>query len=336
VLKVGAIIVGAWFLVTVGVAFLREAKALRRARAALEAGHADRAYNWAAPFVASHQHHVEGLYLAGSSAIKTGRLQEATAHYSKLSSMNGKKAAERIGRLEATYHEQILQDVGELSCGQSHYASYYESCMSLGEKFHDTLVRGASHLTRKCAGSDNPSIANEPGYWLIDEKDLDPEYVVNALYIEPMKSVLEGGRYQLARHLGVQGIGLWSDAEPVVDEVLSRIRSQVAENIEEIQDLCSSVGKDPEHRRGGTPCFPASSPTDVTSRQDVWGNALLYIPSSLNRATQCYGEFKLTSLGVDARQTPDDTSSPAMEFTCRYRWGRSHLQTPERFWLPPG
>lgn len=337
VLMAGTAIVGVWLIITVGVAFLREAKAVRRTRAALEANDAPQAYGWISPFVKSHPKHAEALYLAGISAVKTNRPKEAAAHYSTLVSMGEDKAAmERSSRLETIYHEQILVKASRLQCGQSPYQTFYEAYDVLGEKFRDTLVRSGASVARKCVGSDRASRANEPGYWLIHEKKFDPEFVVSTLYIGPLKSAFEQGQYQLARDLAEQGMRLWPKAKAQIDDMLGEIRNQFAKNLEGIQDLCSSLGNDPELRRGGSVCFPASPPAAVINHRDSWGNPVIYEPFSLDEETQCYRGFELISLGVDARETPADTATPAMEIRCRYEWGRPRLSPrPDRFWLPP-
>ncbi len=331
----GAAVVGVWLIITAGVAFLREAKALRWARAALEANDAGRAYRLVSPFVASHPRHAEALFLAGSSAIKTGRPQEAVAHYSTLVSLGeDKDAIERTGRLEAVYQKQILMNASRLDCGQSGYAQLYEAYATLGEPFRDTLFRSAASVASKCVVTGSRRKLNEPAYWLIHEKNLDPESVVTALYVEPLKPTLERGQYQLARELARQGMSQWPQVKPQIDDIFSETRNRVARTVEGIQHLCANLVEDPEFRQGRSACFPASPPAAVTEQQDGWGNPVAYTPLALRAETQCYRGFELISLGADGKRTPDGALTAAMEISCRYERGRQRLKSPDRFWFP--
>lgn len=327
-------LIGLWLIVTVAVAFLREAKALRRARAALEAHDAHTAFEWVSPFVASHQKNVEARYLAGASAIMTNQPKEATKHYLALVGMGkAKKVVERVERLEAVLHNQIPVNAALLPCGQSGYAEFYELHKSLGEKFRETLVRSGASVARKCVGSNQRSIANEPGYWLINEQKLDPEFVVSSLYLDPLRPALENGQYVLAGNLAVQGTLLWPEATPKVDEIFKVVRHKAAQTAEEMLGLCNGLNS--ESRRGRSICYPESAPETVASYRDAWGNPVYYYPFSKNERTQCYTGFQLISLGADARQTPGDTSTAAMDITCVYQWGRGRIKSPDEFWLSP-
>ncbi len=334
--RAGAAIVGVWLLITVGVAFLREAKALRWARTALEANDPARAYGLVSPFVAAHPKHAEARYLAGSAAIKTGRSQEAVAHYSTLVSLGEGKDVERIGRLEAIYQKQIVMNASRLACGQSEYAQFYDTYAALGERFHETLVRSGANMAGRCVLSRNPRQRNEPAYWLIHEKKLDAGVVVASLYVEPVKPTLERGEYQLARALAGQATSLWAQAEAQIDDILGETRERVARTVDGIRDLCASLVVEPEFRQGRSACFPASPPAAVTELRDGWGNPVAYTPLSLRAETQCHRGFELRSLGADVKLTPNSADTPDMEITCRYepRRGRQRLRSPDKFWSP--
>lgn len=331
-LVAGAAIIGIWLIITLGVAFLREAKAVRRAREALALDNVDLAYHWISPFVPTHQDHIEALFIAGVAAMKTSRPEEAQAHYFKLGAMTEEEdAVERKRQLEEVYHDQIPKNAALLECGQSPYEQFYESYNALGDQFRNTIVRSGAAVARKCVGSRQRGMANEPGYWLINAKGIDPELVVRSLYLEPIKPALERGQYLLAANLALQGLGLWPEARTTIDELFSDIREQTGQAVVGLQDLCSKVNS--EYHQGRSSCFPETAPDLVTTFRDAWGNPVYYAP--LHQWRECYSGFQLVSLGADAKPSPNDTETAATDIICSYQWDRRQWRGPDRFWLPP-
>lgn len=334
--KAAAIAVGVWLLVTVGVAFLREAKALRWARAALEANEAEKAYGLVSPFLAAHPDDAEALFLAGSSALRSRRPRRAIEHYSALVRLEDKDAVERAQRLEAVYNDEIPRLAAVLSCGQRPFAEFFESFEVLGTAFDDALLHSAASVAKKCVLEGTDRIANEPGFWLIHDKQLDAERVVTTVYVEPIGAAIEQGSYVLARSLAEQGTSLWPQAAPRVDALLNETRARVGATLEVIRDTLALVSEDAAFRVGRSRCFPISPPDAVKAKRDAWGNPLTYAPGSLAWNSQCYQAFEVTSLGADGKATPDDRGfTPDMDLTCAYtRSGREQCNLRDRFWLP--
>ena len=65
-----------WLLVTVGVAFLREAKAVRISRVLLSEGKTQEAWGLLQPFLAEHPEHRQALFLSGKATIRLGLKEE--------------------------------------------------------------------------------------------------------------------------------------------------------------------------------------------------------------------------------------------------------------------
>lgn len=323
-----------WFTVTVGVAFLREAKALRRARAALELPDPAAAYPWVAPFVAAHPDHPEALFLAGQAAIGTDRPAEALAHFFKLEGMTKNEGAqERAARLADVYRQQIPARAQGVACGQSNYADFHRAYEPLGEPFFESFMSAAAVVARKCVMMDEPQLANEPAFWLIHELGLDTERVVDTLYVEPLGPALQEGELELARRLAIQAVEQLPSAKPRIDGLLQDTRTRVAATLETLESVCSSLRREPAYRQGRSTCFPATAPPAVAEHRDGWGAPLLYSALAASEGSECHPGFSVVSRGADKRVTPGDSSTPAMDITCTYnRWQGDGWARPDRFW----
>lgn len=77
VLRSLILVLGVWLMVTIGVAFLREAKAVRDARQLLATGKPQEAWNSLAPFLEEHPKHEQALYLCTEANIALGDLSIA-------------------------------------------------------------------------------------------------------------------------------------------------------------------------------------------------------------------------------------------------------------------
>lgn len=335
VAEVAVVVVGLWLLVTFGIAFLREAQALRWARTSLAMGDAERAYKLISPFLESHPSHVEALLLAGSAAIKTPRHQQAASLYSRLASLEGKGARARLEQLRKLHDEEIPRLASELPCGQTAFAQLFETFEGLGQDYLPTLLNAGARLTTQCALDSYRQRANEPAFWLIHTKELDPELVVTTLFLGPMAPALEGHQFLLARRLAEIGSSLWPEGTEQIESRLEKTRQRVGSTLGVLKDALTEVRQDPTFRTGRSPCFPPKPPAALAERRDAWGNRLLYSATSPSQQTQCFRAFALTSLGADGRQTPDDQSSPAMDFSCNVsRYGQERCNVRDRFWLP--
>lgn len=77
VLRSLIVVLAVWLMVTIGVAFLREAKAVRDARQLLESGNAPEAWSTLEPFLAEHPEHEQALFLCAKANLALGDLTRA-------------------------------------------------------------------------------------------------------------------------------------------------------------------------------------------------------------------------------------------------------------------
>ncbi|HWN44853.1 MAG TPA: hypothetical protein VNW71_21700 [Thermoanaerobaculia bacterium] len=77
VLRSLILVLGVWLVVTIGVAFLREAKAVRDARQLLATGKPQEAWNTLEPFLREHPEHEQALFLCTEANIVLGDLPKA-------------------------------------------------------------------------------------------------------------------------------------------------------------------------------------------------------------------------------------------------------------------
>ncbi len=332
-----AAVVGLWLIVTVGVAFLREAQALRWSREDLAAGRAEKAYDRVSPFLAAKPKHTEALLLAGRAGVRSGRIEAAVAHYATLEAIDSRASRKRTKRLRATFDEELPSVASALPCGQADFAALFELFDPVAQTFRETLMQAASALTMKCIIDQNPRVANEPGYWLIHAKGFDPQPVTTQLFIEPIASSIENENFLQARRLAEVGTSLWPASEKRFDEALSETRSRVGLTMDLVRTMVAEMSKDPAFRQGSSRCFPAAAPAAVIARRDAWGNPLTYTPAAPDRRQpECHRAFALTSMGADGKKTAADASTPAADLSCMVtQWGREECDRIDRFWLPP-
>lgn len=326
-------IVLAWFVATVAIAFLREAKALRRGRAALQAGDAQQAYKWLDPFMKDHPENPEGLFVAGMATVKISRVEETRFYYDGMRKLSPDRVPpERVSELEAFIRSEISAVAAAIGCNLQQYNQFYTSFQALGQEFSETLRGSAASVVRSCLAKGDDRSASRLAQWLISETG-DPA-LVTILYVGPMKVALLEGKYTEVSKLAQQATRLSSASGPAITEALSDVRRRAGETEEGIRSLCASLRSNPSHRVGRFWCFPQSPPEVVSSARDAWERPLVYSALALDETIQCYQGFALSSLGADGKETPDDHVSPASEISCRFINGKESWSRPDRFWLP--
>ena len=319
-----------WFIVTVGVAFLREAKALRRGRQALEAGQPATALSWLEPFVAERPRSEEGLALAATAAVRHDRIEDARRYRDAL----GQLSVQRSEAVDAIFRETIAARVAWIGCSPEGYQGLYPLYSPLGEEFAGQLQDGARRVVRRCFAEGDGDAAFRLGRWLLSETS-DP-VLVTGLYIEEIKGVLAAGSYVEAATLAQQAARWIPEVGSEVHGIFDEERGRVRSTIEQIKALSARLRNDGRHRVGRFWCFPATLEGRHAVGQDGWGRPLAYAPLSHDATIQCYEGFELTSLGADGSLTPDDQNSPASEVTYRFIAGQDSWSLPDRYWLLEG
>lgn len=340
VMLIGAGIVALAFVFTVGVAFLREARALRWSRAALEGHDYPRAYILLKPFVERHPEHVEALFLSGQASLGIQRADEANEHYVALKGMTKpKQAVVKASELREIYRQMLVSQAGQLACGQSQFALFYETYRDWDEEFHESLLQGAAELARLCVSSQQQGVANEPGFWLIHEAGLDSRTVVDELYLVPARRSAEQGEYRLARQLAMQSQSLEPETGEEIDRLVEEPREKFSTTVENLQDLCVKLAKDPEYRQSGRWCFPETPPTSVIDFRDAWGGSASYEPLPAPQDGACRGGFRLISWAPEGEpsaletRVPEPQKQPPIVLSYRSGIGGCRKERIEDFWL---
>ncbi len=341
-LSVATIVLGLWLLVTIGIAFLREAKALRRARAAIETNNLSQANSWIEPWLARHPNHPEALFLAGNAAIKLGFSKDAIQHFQTLSTLRdsgSKRAAERVNKLTSIFQKQLPINSLRFQCGQSQYADFYNTFIELGPEMEDALLDSAANVASKCITLADRRRKNEPAYWLIKEKGLDPARVVSFVYLRPLENAMAKKNYDPVEELAAQALAQWPESSTRVHEALSEIRGQVTLTTQKIRDLCTSLTQSKSYYNGRLACFPKSTPEEVAGQIDAWGHPFVYTAQEPDEDSKCYRGFEIASLGVELKRnqsSPNATYNPQMGVACGSAGGRRPRLVspiPNNFWL---
>lgn len=340
-LTIAVITISCWLLITIAVAFLREAKALRRARVALQTNQLEVADRWISSWVSKHPDDPETLFLAGNIAIKRGIHEGSIDYYKRLETLQDDKRAQiRLTKMTAIYQDQIPKNAMTITCGQSHYADFYSAYSATNESFKPALLDAAANLTRKCVNQGNPQVANEPGFWLIDQDKFPTREIVSKLYIAPMTHDIEAGDYGLVEHLAFQAITQLPETKKEVDSLLEDLRGDVHRNAQKLQNICSAIIKNHTTRVDGKRCYPSSMPEEYADSLDAWGKPLAYLPADAENEDTCQESFLVMSKGTgqlanNGRFAPR-AFNPSIPITCRPGpYNRPSLTpNPSRFWLP--
>jgi len=160
----------AWFVVTLGVAFFREYKAVRQARQAFEASQFESAWTLLTPFLADHPEHQQANLLGGKVAIRLGRWQEAGQYLATLADRKPKLADE----LRADYQQTLAQQVKELGCNPDGFQQLYVESAGLGPAFPTIVASSLDQLLRSCHSEGNDWAARRMVAFLKDKGTTPP------------------------------------------------------------------------------------------------------------------------------------------------------------------
>lgn len=309
------------FVITVAVAFLREAQALRWGRAALAEDRNGRAYDLLQPYVAEHPDSLEGRYLAGIACLATNRPKAAAQHFGALESRKPTKhAIAKLEALRAAYGNILETKVAQLECGQTPIAGFYEAHEPLLEDFGGRILDGAARLASRCVGEEDLTVANEPGFWLIHERGMDPEEIVERLYARPAAAALERGETKAGRLLATQAIALHPESTEVLDPRFSALRRAFETHRDDLATLCREVVQELRKSQRYRGCLPPTAPTAVTAFRDPWGRGVRYLADG-NGSTGCPRSFTLSSWSPESEPEAGQTESSTPTLRLLYRSG---------------
>jgi hypothetical protein len=316
-----------WLLITVGVAFLREAKAVRVARVHLEEGHPHEAWALLGPFLADHPRHRQGLLLCGRATLRLDRRAEAKHCFETLR----ERSPELSEDLGADFRQVLSEQARALGCNVPGFGELLSWAADLGEPFAASVVAGASGVVEGCL-----TARSEEALWrlagVLAERG-GPAAMIESGFVPAIHRAMKQSRFRDAETMAYQATRMVPEQAATVEAALETERLKVRSTIETLQRLCSNLEADPRFLVGTSRCFPAEGATLFASARDGWGRSFVYTPLRDDGTGSCHRGFSLTSYGSDGVATGDDRQSPAAEIACTVISGRRSWQVPKRFWL---
>jgi hypothetical protein len=138
-----------WLVVTVGVAFLREAKTVREARQLLENGNPQGAWNRLEPFLNEHPEHKQALLLCTRANILLNRLEKAGECFRR-ERMVSPKLAET---LKADLGQAIAAKSLTLGCDPEGFKTLFGLAEEVGAPDPREVSKGLSNVITACSSS---------------------------------------------------------------------------------------------------------------------------------------------------------------------------------------
>jgi hypothetical protein len=315
-----------WLLVTVGVAFLREWKAVRAARELLAVNQPQLAWDQLRPFLEHHPEHAQGLLLCGQATIRLGLMVDAGHCYAKL----GAVAPELAKPLAAEYQRVLTERARGLGCNPEGFGNLLAGADNLGAAFVPSVLAGLDRVVEACR-------LNQYQYQryqlvsVLNGKVLGRELVTSG-YVPAIGRSLAVGRYNMARLLAIQGQQLEPAQAPAIEAALEPERQRVSATIATTANLCATLRNDVKFHTGSAYCFPATVPAAAQAAKDGWGRPVLYYPQGQAGAQGCSSGFAIFSYGVRG-VLPNERLSPAAGIGCRFFNNTTSWQLPNAFWM---
>lgn len=323
----------AWFLLVACVAFLREPKALRVARQAIELGQAEQieqADSILNRFLTEHPRDEEGLLLSSRASARLEDLPRAA------------ELRDRLRQEEPDLLEELDPDIGQViggsirarACSPDTLLAYYDETDVLGDDFRGLVLADMQEAIRRCLLADDEGAGQMGSYFVMAglvERKIDPK-AVQETYLVPLRTALHEGHFDEAELLALAAASISPETGQAMDPALKHVRGQVEASIARVNEVCRAIAEAPESRKGTSRCFPSSPPSWTVTARDGWGRSLVYKPLKLNEKTSCYQEFEVATLGADGQVTEEDDHGPDADVTCRFNGRRQLLQEPSQIW----
>ncbi len=334
----------AWFLLVACVAFLREPKALRVARQAIELGQnekiqqADTILN---QFLAEHPHDEGGLFLSSRATVRL----EDLSRTAKLRDRLREEDADLLDELDPDLDQAIDASIRSRVCAPDRLLAYYDQTDALGDDFRDAVLADMQDAIRRCVlsagvdGKSNPgSMAASSGPMgavqvtagLVERK-VDPEVIQNT-FLVPLRTALGEGQYDYASALAVVAVLASPETGQTLDPAFKHVRGRIEASIARLDEVCRTISEAPERTEGKSNCFPVTAPAWLVTSRDGWGRPLAYKPLDPAEKGVCFRGFEVTSLGADGQATDEEDAGPNTDITCRFDGHRRKLTTPDTFW----
>jgi hypothetical protein len=314
-----------WLVITLGVAFLREFKAVRDARVMLVAGHYQEAWALLGPFLQEHPRHEQGLLLGGQATIRLGQFAEAKQSLGTLT----EESPELSQQLGDDYRQFLTQKAREVGCNAEAFYQTLTSAQSLGNPFPASVTDGLDGFVEACR-KNGDTLGQGPSQ--LAQRGLGSDLIRKG-YVPVISRDLQEAQYSDAKALAQQAVRLVPAAGDEVRKVLNTERAKVMATIRTLGELCKNLKNDPRNHPGDAWCLPPTTPATSQTAKDGWGNTFTYTVFAANIGQTCHPGSSFTSYGAAGHVAEEGGQSPAAGITCRLVFGAESWKLPERFWL---
>ncbi len=198
-----------WLVVTMAVAVLREAKAVRDARELLEEGEAQRAWEVLDPFLQQHPEHKQALFLCVRANVELG---------------NPSKAGECLSGIPKMAHEvteilgpRLEQQAAAAGCDAAAFQAWFELAEKLGEEKVKEVERTLVTSVPNCSTLEEP--VKIVAFLASRDRAMD---MINLVFVPMIEQ--QPNRWT-AQQIAQRAMQLVPQSEEVVNQALER-RSQ--------------------------------------------------------------------------------------------------------------
>jgi hypothetical protein len=324
------VLFSAWLLVTVGVAFLREYKAVRDGRRLLavnQVKETEAAWMLLGPFVEDHPRHEQGQFLGGKAAIRLEKVPQAKQCLLRLSEVSPELAKQ----LGDDYRQNLAGRARGLACNEGSFLGLLAASRDLGGTIPAAVIANSDGFVEACA-SDRDYAALARVSEDLGNRGQGSE-LVHGGYLPAIGRALGQGHYSAAKALAGIAVHSAPEARGEVRALLDAERAKVEATKTTLADLCRKVANDPRFHPGAAWCFPSAAPADLQGARDGWGNPIGWVPNGA--AYQgCHGAIALTSYGAAGSATSGEWGTPGQGILCQVSWGIESWQLPEGYWQP--
>jgi len=317
----------AWFLVVACTAFLREAKALRVARQAIEIKQVSRADEILTKFIQRHPKDDQGLFLATRAAIRLEKLPETASLRKRVQ----QEAPDLMEALDADIGEVVDGSIAGKGCQATSLLGYYDMSAVLGDPFRKRILDDTQRAARGCLASETSQRAAFQVVVGLVKRGVGLE-IVEDTYLSPLRQALSQGHYRAAKNLAQNAAQISPETSKAVDSALEEVRGKVETSIARLEEVCHAIRSAPENRIGRFWCFPGSAPPAATNTLDGWGRSFSYKALNLDETLHCYQGFELSTFGADGKETDQNVDDPDTDISCRFPGRRGLDGNLDGFW----
>src|SRR4051794_33039951 len=315
-----------WLVITLGVAALREAKAVRDARQLLAAGQPQDAWARVGPFLQDNPQHKQGLLVGGQAAIRLNLMADAQKCLGTLTGLS----PELGKQLGDDYRQVLTGQARAIGCNAAGFSKLLEDSRSLGDSFPASVTAGLDGLVESCRKIRNDWTPVQVTSQLARQgQEID---LIGKGYVPAIGRALGGGRYNDAKILAQYAVQAAPARAGEIKQVLDAERAKVAATRKTLGDLCQALQNDPRYHMGDAWCFLDVAPPNVQTARDGWGKAFVYTAFAPASGQTCHPGVSLSSYGA-AGQPTQERLSPGGGIACSLAAGVQSWQLPSKYWL---